>query len=108
MENQLQNFTTKEQSKQLLKMGLPANSADCYHNDIACRPFTIPQGTLFSDPRHMFTKETLPCWSVGRLIEIYATCTDCSLFELPLEDSLIETLIDGIEWNRLDFSKLED
>lgn len=105
------NFTTPEQSSRLLKLGVPADSADMKYweghriteDDI---PLLLVPGVPYSKSNMEFNN--LPCWSVGRLIEIYATCTDCSLFELPLEDSLIDTLIDGIEWNRLDFSKLEE
>lgn len=117
------NFTTPEQSKRLMEIGVPADSADCIlrHYNWADEdlkeenwetPAIINKGISPSEAMDMYLDDeydmTMPCWSVGRLIEIYATCTDCGLFELPLEDSLIETLIDGIEWNRLDFSKLED
>lgn len=30
------NFTTSEQSKRLLELGIPTNSADCYYNDRFC------------------------------------------------------------------------
>lgn len=103
------NFTTPEQSKRLLELGVPANSADCYHNDIAYRPFTIPQGTLFSDPRHMFTKETLPCWSVGRLIEIYMIAAGLQWIDLCLPDDFTESIIKMFEGTKdMDFSKLEE
>lgn len=35
------NFTTVGQSKRLLEMGLPADSADCCHNQIAEKPYII-------------------------------------------------------------------
>ena len=106
------NFTTPEQAKRLLELGVPADSADCMNFGNA-DIFQIPFQRPFSEHLELHVQEGLrkmytPCWSVGRLIEIYATSTDCSLFELPLEDSLIDTLIDGIEWNRLDFSKLNE
>ena len=116
MEKKLQNnYTTPAQSRKLMELGIPDWTADCYYYEEGSiaddsYPAVVPFDELYEDSstETMFSSYVcLPCWSVGRLIEIYATCTDCSLFELPLEDSLIETLIDGIEWNRLDFSKLD-
>lgn len=74
------NFTTPEQSKRLLELGVPADSADCY----LLRTFT--KGDTFIvkhlhdelySKKDKFTNilEYLPCWSVGRLIEIYELCT---------------------------------
>ena len=58
--------------------------------------------------------EYLPCWSVGRLIEIHETCTSC-LFErrFPqlsvLEDVLAQIAEDIIATDECwDFSKLEE
>lgn len=62
-----QNYTTPEQSKRLLELGLPADSADCYYTRTSPLPHyraeytRIPSGCK-------------PCWSVGRLIEIYHIC----------------------------------
>lgn len=69
--NNLQNhFTTIEQSKRLLELGVPVWTANCY--------FRID---LYSSKIEMcFTKEDsliydyIPCWSVGRLIEIHLKC----------------------------------
>lgn len=65
------NFTTQEQSKRLLELGVPEWTADCY--------FRID---LYSSKIEMcFTKEDsliydyIPCWSVGRLIEIAKICS---------------------------------
>lgn len=115
------NFTTPEQSKRLIELGVPADSADCYHNVIAGKPFLISYGTLFSDPRHQFSKGTLPCWSAGRLMEIYLTCAmdyhpyDDFYTETPSlhfmafdKDRLIETIIELFEQDEMDFSKLEN
>lgn len=68
------NFTTPEQSKRLLKLGVPADSSDMnYHS--AGNKFTIEhlylnKGRKYSDLATNFENLTLPCWSVGRLIEI--------------------------------------
>ena len=64
------NFTTKEQSKRLLELGVQEWTADCFY-----------KLDLYSFKTEMcFTKEDsllhhyTPCWSVGRLIEIYHIC----------------------------------
>lgn len=61
------NFTTIEQSKRLLELGLPAWTADCFY-DAYGRKFTQYE-SLFNDYPHL-----TPCWSVGRLIEMYHIC----------------------------------
>ena len=75
----LQNgFTTPEQSKRLLELGVPADSADCmnfWNADIFQIPFQRP----FSEHLELHVQDGLkkmytPCWSVGRLMEIYDTC----------------------------------
>ena len=70
MKKMQSNFTTQEQSKRLLELGLPEWTADCY--------FRID---LYSSKTEMcFTKgdslihHYTPCWSVGRLIEIHLKC----------------------------------
>ena len=88
------NFTTPEQSKRLLELGLPADSADCYY----VRPF----GNLIYNKTPMINYDfrpykeesqlygadskrngkystTSPCWSVGRLMEIAHICSDSTL-----------------------------
>ena len=108
------DFTTEAQSKELIRLGVPEWTANCFmlRDDEHQMVYQVPRPYNYTQWKEWGAKkcgdEVIPIWTSGRLIEIYATCTDCSLFELPLEDSLIGTLIDGIEWNRLDFSKLED
>lgn len=64
------NFTTPEQSKRLLELGVPADSADCIiSTEISV--IVIPNGVTYSE--YSFSTDT-PCWSVGRLIEILSHC----------------------------------
>ena len=76
------NFTTPEQSKRLLELGVPADSADCYisnekifvlHNCTFQENFNndldMARSHLINMPHY------LPCWSVGRLIEIAKICS---------------------------------
>ena len=73
---QLQNnFTTPRQSKRLMELGVPADSADCYYTD---RRMTIWHRSEF-DKVDWSAKVGddlfyLPCWSVGRLMEILSEC----------------------------------
>lgn len=116
------NFTTPEQSKRLLELGVPADSADCFYDkdeveiDEKEQPYIFPFNRKFSNYNDMFY---LPCWSVGRLIEIFEICTR-ERFSREIDEStmqlkpLIEDVIAQIEkhlkmiYRRLDFSKLEE
>lgn len=117
---QLQNnFTTPEQSKRLLELGVPADSADCYHNPFAGKPYLLTMP--YSKTTWIYENNPpLPCWSVGRLIEIIMLCgisanhkvrpiLDSDLYEI--HDTLIEYLVQELEENAedwYDFSKLDD
>jgi hypothetical protein len=109
------NFTTAEQSKRLLELGVPADSADCMNFGNA-HIFQIPFQRPFSEHLELHIQEGLkkmytPCWSVGRLIEIYeivgenagqcVTTTKCT--------SRIDNFVQLYEENAtlLDFSKLD-
>lgn len=128
------NFTTPEQSKLLLEFGVPADSADCiafiisdpvwYNNEFAKGEIRIS----VLHPRHKYTKiaypddgsrpvdEPYPCWSVGRLMEIYSTCIKDDAGEYwPLHSSVesvgftfIEHVINRFVIDDIDLSKLKD
>lgn len=116
------NFTTPEQSKRLLELGVPADSADCYTTTNNGRAVVL--NLLFSE----FMKNVvaggfnnpdayLPCWSVGRLMEV---CKICGSYELTKEiyrrtlmylntiDGCICEMSHEINIGNLDLSKLED
>lgn len=121
----LQNdFTTPEQSKRLLELGVPADSANyaymCYEIGDMCRVFINHPYTIYSENvKRLLGRKTLPCWSVGRLIEI---CLKCSTLEqrqvrffcnrdndeYSLIDYVVTVLESGVMTNHIDFSKLED
>ena len=118
------NFTTQEQSKRLLELGVPEDSADCYllrtHTKGDTFIVEVLHDELYSK-KDKFTNmlEYLPCWSVGRLIEI---CLKCSTLEqrrvlfycngdddyYDFMDYTITVLESGIMMNHMDFSKLEE
>ena len=66
------DYTTPEQSKRLLKLGVPANSANMYYYDMGngfiYTPDMIEGSEDFDDPRY------LPCWTTGRLMYIINMC----------------------------------
>ena len=117
------NFTTPEQSKRLLELGIPADSADCYISNK--KIFVLHNCTYqenFNDDLDLARLHLIdmphyiPCWSVGRLIEIAKICSVnkydiIGLFQFleDCEDCLLQ-LIDYFEKMiyDIDFSKLEE
>ena len=115
------NFTTTEQSKRLLELGVPTDSADCMNFGNA-DIFQIPFQRPFSEHLELHVQDGLkkmytPCWSVGRLIDISRICTT-----LPEEEYMFPFWYDtqdNVEWailviesgvrtGNMDFSKLDD
>ena len=108
------NYTTPEQSKRLLELGVPEWTADlryriCKVNDsILGNPY-LTKGKKYTGSHF---NSSLPCWSVGRLIEIYkivgeeaGQCISCSKNQTQVE-SLVQLYEENI--GLLDFSKLEE
>ena len=138
------NFTTPEQSKRLLEIGVPADSADMYYEQYSegvvyvGEVGDVAQGKTFyiHEPslRHInlegtwtwkdgeridlsgkvdeLRKTDIPCWSVGRLIEIYIIARGLDTAYLPIErgEDMVKYLIQLYEEKTkdLDFSKLEE
>ena len=115
------NFTTPEQSKRLLELGVPADSADCYINLWNNYPYGIlAEDESYSNYKfagYMNDSKVLPCWSVGRLIEIHRICSTLPdeeymfPFWKDIEDNVewaIRVLESGIRIGNMDFSKLEE
>ena len=115
MKNLQNHFTNIEQSKRLLELGVPADSADCYYNNIG-DIFILHHAGVYED---IVTSRNAPCWSAGRLIEIIMLCgiegnhkvrpiLDSELYEI--HDTLIEYIVQELEYydDWYDFSKLED
>ena len=119
---QLQNnFTTVEQSKRLLELGVPVDSADCMNytsptcnGDIVntCDAIQIPYGNKYSE---FMCENTYPIWSVGRMIEIWNICVNLIPgmdLEFPTHANYTEDLVRDFEYAKqdglIDFSKLED
>ena len=116
------NFTTPEQSNRLLELGVPADSADCYydsydiaHPNLLC-PYILFEGTYTDYFKYIscIRADVLcPCWSVGRLIEIYTIAIDADFVEFDVyanSPCVLKEMFDRIESDidKLDFSKLEE
>lgn len=134
MKRQLQNnFTTPEQSKRLLGLGLPADTADCViatykgitKHSILCYhyssygEFVEKAGNTASIAAIHPNEEYIPCWSVGRLIEIITICcnhysgnNDIIFNQDAVNHGIIECLVAYLAIEKkdvsVDFSKLEE
>jgi len=105
------NFTTPEQSKRLLDLGVPADSADCYYDHYKNLEVRV-YGKLESSFFDTYTRFT-PCWSVGQLIEVYEICTGQVWQNEIIEnyskiDMLLEDFEDVEKKYRFDFLKLDE
>jgi len=124
-------FTTQEQSKTLLELGVPRDTADFKY---------VPQRTFNSyfladpadgldDSKVFYPKEPtfngtgikeydIPCWSLGRLFQILSICYDhprCAyMLDLgefrfkTMDDVITEDFEENIKDGMLDFSKLNN
>jgi hypothetical protein len=116
------NFTTPEQSKRLLELGVPADSANLFYSKFECETFenrpTLCYGRKYSDiVPSGYEKNYLPCWSVGRLIEIHRICSTLPEeqymfpFWYDIQDNVdwaIRVLESGIKTGNIYFSNLEE
>ena len=105
------NFTTMEQSKRLLELGVPTDSADCYYSQ-TCRTIVIVDEQI---NKKEFYKAILPIWSVGRMMEICKICEPKKYYEelceeLQYSQNYCVVIISHIIANLqiIDFSKLEE
>lgn len=112
----LQNdSTTPEQSKRLLKLGVPADSANCYYDGRKILRVRSEDWMLKPDFFKEYSYFT-PCWSAGRLIEIYNECNSLAdEYKTRYGVNIIEDIIRNFETPysfthciEFDFSKLED
>lgn len=119
----LQNdFTTPEQSKRLLELGVPEDSANyCYECSlIGCEKYysrELLDDTTFTEYKRNWESpcvDVIPCWSVGRLIEIHAACAGASssyyihAFPTNIMNEVMWHLTEAVRHGWVDFSKLED
>ena len=107
------NFTTPEQSKRLLELGVPADSADCYINTNGNTINVIPEDSpKYSEYCRSLTY-LVPCWSAGRLMEIYELCNAQEFIRdvgTPLMEDVLSAIYNAVNdtTEQWDFSKLEE
>lgn len=113
---QLQNdFTTPEQSKRLLELGVPAWTANIMF-DINRRRYDLidPEDESWAETERtlFYNGGAIPHWSVGRLIEIYEIVGENAgqCLSTDKNKSRVEGLVQLYEENvtMLNFSKLEE
>ena len=107
------NFTTPEQSNRLLELGVPADSADCCLRRILtdggyCETWRVDVFDFIGQ----IHDDYLPCWSVGRLIEIRDICAKYYITHADFNGNYMENIIMSFyaihATNGFDFSKLEE
>lgn len=62
--------TNKEQSLDLLDVGLPIDSAD-YWLDDTDHPHLLPEGVVYTEWLKASQEDAVPSWSLGKLTYIY-------------------------------------
>lgn len=115
MKKDLQStFTTPEQSKRLLELGVLEWTADlryriCKANDSVLGNPYLTKGKKYTGSHF---NSSLPCWSVGRLIELYmkARGLDFMYFRIMSDADMIDSIVRMFveNQNEIDFSKLEE
>lgn len=105
------NFTTPERSKQLLELGVPADSADCYkiESELYDKGIRVRYSDYELNPEFFSVSNRIPIWSVGRLMEILRICspTDAITCEFS-EETTVWRIVRWFDNDDLDFSKLEE
>ena len=99
------NFTNIHQSKRLLDLGFPADSADCYiytYDGVKISEIGILRKLNFTErqKKHGIQERLVPCWSVGRLIEIFEICCDGRYGRWDLKIPIVEDFIQRFEQRR--------
>ena len=123
-----QDYTTIEQSKRLLELGIPANSHNCFYVRSSKSldgnyEYHCYMGQSIAIKNNLFSYRNghvIPAWTSGRLMEIVDFCLYdgykdndpgwLSHNRLKDGESYIEYIIDVIKQNImiLQFSKLDD
>lgn len=106
-------FTSAEQSQRLLKLGIPANTADCsYVSELDKQVYV--NARPFDELKAMEgNSRMVPCWTATRLWEIYYICQCYDDYESYSHgDTIVEQAINKIEEaisdDMFDFLNLEN
>lgn len=118
------DHTTPEQSKRLLELGIPADSANCTRNLKTGLILAIPFKPSVFKERKEFFLYAYPCWSALRLMEIIDICalgenSDSNTEEypstikimnklhIPYVEYLVKSIERAVQLGIIDFSKLD-
>lgn len=101
------NYTTIEQSKKLLELGLNPETADMFYSR---RPTGNSEYSIFPDfkPKgrlEVFTKVDLPCWSLGALLGMMPCIPNCTILFAILDGKYgicITPLDSGLALNEIE------
>lgn len=107
MQHIYENYTTEEHVDTILSLGIPIDTADCYIDACGNR-YIRSQNEGEQDDTFFNEFGYTPCWSAGRLVEIYCTATHL-MFPKLSTPYMIKDIIGIIkqESKYTDFSKLE-
>lgn len=102
-----ENYTTEEHVDTILSLGIPIDTADCYIDSCGNR-YVRSQNEGEQDDTFFNEFGYTPCWSAGRLVEIYCTATH-RMFPKLSTPYIIKDIIGIIkqESKYTDFSKLK-
>lgn len=120
------DHTTPEQSKRLLELGIPAESANCCYPEthLGERVKTANYVHVLGDGERILGDKAIPCWSALRLMEIIDICalgenSDPNTEEypstikvmnklhIPYVEYLVKSIERAVQLGIIDFSKLE-
>lgn len=119
----MENFTSIEQSKRLLELGIPVDSADCVYDCVLIGGEKCYWLSILVDMSFLVYKrihensytDIIPCWSAGQLIHIALSYRkpnklghiwmDISEDEMTLIECLINQIRVDIEQEIADFCK---
>lgn len=77
-----ENYTTEEHVDTILSLGIPIDTADCYIDACGNR-YIRSQNEGEQDDTFFDEFGYTPCWSAGRLIEIWLLCNNAQ-YSVPL------------------------
>lgn len=116
----MKSFTTPDQSRRLLELGVEKNSADCYYDmykmldDTIIHVMTANEKDIASKT-DAFWHVRYPCWSVGQLIEVLREITNhefgdfhTHLTNIIISDDVVETLIRGIQFELPSYKRCKE
>lgn len=115
------SFTTPNQSKRLLELGVPADSADCFYlkvNPVEDYIYVLTDNRTYTEQAAVSEykySDFIPCWSVGRIIEIMKICSipvTTWYIRIDSKQPVLEFLLNELEISvierDIDFSRLEE